>query len=72
MSDTLHDDLGDGVRVLTVLDAQTGRWTTTIIGGPLDTWSTIYREDADPAVQHAKAIEAARRSGATGGATDAV
>ena len=56
----LEDIVRDGVRVLTVFDAQTERWTTTIIGGPLDTWSTIYRADADPVVQHAQAIEAAR------------
>jgi hypothetical protein len=58
---TQYEDLvRDGVRVLTRYDAQTDRWTTTIIGGPLDTWSTVYREDADPVVEHAKAIEAAR------------
>jgi hypothetical protein len=58
-----EDIVSDGVRVLTRHDPEIDRWTTTIIGGPLDTWSTIYREEADPVVQHAKAIEKARANG---------
>lgn len=56
----IEDMMSDGVRVLTRYDADSDRWITTIIGGPLDTWSTIYRADADPVVQHAKVIETAR------------
>jgi hypothetical protein len=57
-----EDIVSDSVRVITRYDAETDRWTTTIVGGPLDTWSSIYREDAGPVVQHAKAIEAARNA----------
>ena len=58
----LYEDIVGDVRVLTLFDAQTERWTTTVIGGAMDGWSTTYREDADPVMQHAQAIEAARGS----------
>lgn len=59
----LYEDLvSDGVRVVTHYDAQTDRWTTAVVGGSIDTWSTTYREDADPVIQHAKAVTLARES----------
>jgi hypothetical protein len=62
MSDTLRhyeDEVGGGARVLTIYDADVDRWTTTIVGGPIDGWSATYRDDADPVAQHARAIETA-------------
>jgi hypothetical protein len=64
---TYQDDIGSDVRVVTVFDQQKQRWVTMVTGGALDGWSTgTDAEDADPAAQHARAIEAAR------GASDAV
>jgi hypothetical protein len=63
VSDTPHvyDDMArDGIRVVTHYDAVADRWTTTIIGGPMDGWSTVYRAEADPAVQHARVIAEAK------------
>jgi hypothetical protein len=63
LSDTpklYETSISDEVRIVTHYDAQTDRWTTTIVGGPIDGWSTTYRDDDEPEAQHAKAIEMAK------------
>jgi hypothetical protein len=58
---SLYEDIvTEGVTVITVFDASSERWTTTVVGGPTDGWSTTYRDEADPVIQHAKVIEAIR------------
>jgi len=66
-----EDVLIGGISVLTVFDPFAERWTTTIIGGPIDGYSRTYRQDDDPAAQHAKAIEVAKEAAAHASNSDA-
>lgn len=63
MSDTptfYEDNVTEDVRVVTHYDVTSNRWTTTVMGGPIDGWSMTYRAEDDPAVQRKKAIAAAQ------------
>ena len=59
----IEDRISDEVRVITVPDGDTGRWTTTIVGGPMDGYQMTCRDD-DAGAQHAAAIEQARTADA--------
>jgi len=59
----MRDQVSDEVSVLTVFDQHAGRWTTTIVGGPMDGYQITCRDD-DADAQHAAAIEQARTADA--------
>lgn len=58
---TRQDIISDEVQVVSVFDPFVERWTTTVIGGPLDMWSTTYRAE-EAGGKHEKAIELAKQA----------